>query len=460
VCCHTGKPDWGNGPKGEGRIFKISRTDQSAPLPVLTWAQSEKETVFAFDRPLEESVTQNLDPSKFRMETGRYVSAADRLETIRPGYAVVAMQQRQPRIEWPVKSARVAPDRRSIVVETDPRTAFVNGALAMSGLVGSKAIDVAFDLSGVSAEWLGKSGKSTRLWLPHPDFIAAREFTRGSTMHDALWKDVEQPGKLTVRGQLDLWQMLIPATQPTSKLDYTPEPETVTVGFKSDAGVTLEATGAKVDRVSANESRLTVVGAKENGWPAFTLNVATPAKSLDVSFFTDRDPRPRALPLRRFLMPFAKPAPPDDLRREIPEIAGGNKEAGRALFNGKATCYLCHKLNGEGNRVGPELSNLVHRDYASVLKDIVDPNAMINPDAVGYIVTMKDGSGVVGTRLAETDDELQIAQPGGAVAKLKRPEIVKIEPMTVSLMPVGLDKALTREELRDLMTYLLTESPK
>jgi putative heme-binding domain-containing protein len=85
---------------------------------------------------------------------------------------------------------------------------------------------------------------------------------------------------------------------------------------------------------------------------------------------------------------------------------------------------------------------------------------MINPDAVGYIVTMKDGSGVVGTRLAETDDELQIAQPGGAVAKLKRPEIVKIEPMTVSLMPVGLDKALTREELRDLMTYLLTESPK
>jgi putative heme-binding domain-containing protein len=114
-------------------------------------------------------------------------------------------------------------------------------------------------------------------------------------------------------------------------------------------------------------------------------------------------------------------------------------------------------LRGEGFRVGPELSNLMHRDYASVLKDISDPNATINPDAVGYIVTQGDGTMTVGTRLAETADELQIAQPGGAVAKIKKSDIRKIEPMSVSLMPAGLDKALTAEELRDLMTYLLTE---
>ena len=35
VCCHTGKPDWGNGPKGEGRIFKISLSGHSEPQPVL-----------------------------------------------------------------------------------------------------------------------------------------------------------------------------------------------------------------------------------------------------------------------------------------------------------------------------------------------------------------------------------------------------------------------------------------
>ena len=110
-------------------------------------------------------------------------------------------------------------------------------------------------------------------------------------------------------------------------------------------------------------------------------------------------------------------------------------------------------------RVGPDISNLPHRDYASVLKDIIEPSATINPDAVGYTVTLRDGTAIIGTRLAETETELQIAQPGGTVAKLTKSDIAKTEPMTISLMPAGLDKTLTAEELRDLMTYLLKEKP-
>jgi len=481
VCCHTGKPDWGNGPKGEGRIFKISYTDKYIPQPVLAWARSETETVMAFNREIESN--RRVVTAQIKMESGRYVSAADRLETIRPPYAVVAMQQKQMRTAIPVKRAELQSslpdsftDNRFLSLKTDPRVVAVNCAIQLTDArelrepwpSNVRALDVVHDLSGVTAFWrytrppvLASSGPVNQIttWLPHPDFAAAREFTDGSAMHKAFWQKMDLRGTLTLRGQLDLWQMLIPATQPLSKLDYMPEPETATVTFKSDAALTLEVTGAKVERVSANESRLTVEGARENVWPAFTLTVATPAKSLDVLFSTTRDPRPRALPVRRFLMPFAKPAPPDDLMRTIPEIAGGNWEAGRALFKGKAACATCHQLRGEGVRVGPELGNLVHRDYASVLKDIAEPSAMINPDAVGYVVTGKDGTAVVGTRLAETEDELQIAQPGGVVAKLKKADISKTEPMTVSLMPAGLDKVLTPEELRDLMTYLLTEQP-
>lgn len=453
VCCHTGKPDWGNGPKGEGRIFKISRSAKAAPLPVLAWAASETESVIAFDQPLDAAAWSDV-VARVKIESGRYVGAADRLETIRPGYAVVQMQQRQKRAGVAVKSARLSEDRRSVFIETAPRVDAVNYAFAIPG---AGTLDVAHDLGGVAAEWRGGESKWSG-WLPHADFIAAREFTHRSAEHDTLWKHVAEPGTLTLRGQLDLLQMLIPATQPLSQLDYTPAPETVTVTFKSDAALTLEASGAKIERVNANESRLIVEAARENVWPAFTVSVTTPAQSLDVSFFTNRDPRPRALPLRRFLVPFAKPAPPDDLARVIPEITGGNWDAGRALFAGKAACAMCHQLRGVGVRVGPELSNLVHRDYASVLKDIADPNATINPDAVGYTVALRDGSAVVGTRLAETADDLQIAQPGGAVATLKKSDIAKTEPMTTSLMPPGLDKALTAEELRDLMTFLLLES--
>lgn len=452
VCCHTGAPDWGNGPKGEGRIFKISFTDKTAPVPVLTWAASETKSVIAFDRPLDAAAWAGI-AAWAKIESGRYVDAADRLETIRPGYAVVKMQLRQKVAAVAVKEARLGTDGRSVVIETTPRAAAVNYALAIAG-----KLDVAHDLSGVSAAWSGPGSTPWSGWLPHPDFIAAREFTRGSATHEALWKGVATPGKLTLRGQLDLWQMLIPATQPISKLDYEPEPETVTVVFKSDAALTLDAPDATVQRVGETESRLTVTGPHPNHWPAFSMTMATPARTLDVSYFTQLDPRPRALATRRFFLPFAVPGAPDDLRRNIPEIAGGDWEAGRALFKGKAACATCHQFRGDGVKVGPELSNIVHSDYASLLKNITDPNASINPDAVGYTVTHKDGSIVIGTRLGETADELQIAQPGGAIAKLKKADIAKTEPMTVSLMPAGLDKALTPQELRDLMTYLLNEA--
>jgi putative heme-binding domain-containing protein len=461
VCCHTGKPDWGNGPKGEGRIFKISLTDQTAPQPVLTWPLSETETVIAFDRALETAAWSDV-AARVKIESGRYVGAADRLETMRPGYAVVNMQQKQPRSAVAVKNARLAPDGRSLVIETAPRTSAVNFALTTDNAKDGKALDVMHDLSGVTVEWHDFEGASRTkrpIWLPHPDFIAAREFTRGSGAHDTLWKKVATPGTLTLRGQLDLWRMLIPATQPLSRLDYEPEPETVTIVFKSDAALTLEATGAQVERVGETESRLTVIAPRENQWPAFILTLATPARALDVSFFTKRDPRPRALATRRFLVPFATPAPPDELTRKIPEIVGGSWSSGQALFIGKAACATCHQLRGSGAKVGPNLDNLIHADYASLLKNISDPNASINPDAVGYTVTLKDGTAVAGTRAAENAEELQIAQPGGAVARLKKSEIAKTEPMTVSLMPPGLDKTLTAEELRDLMTYLLTESP-
>ncbi len=448
VCCHTGAPDWGNGPKGEGRLFKISYTGTKVPQPVAAWATSETETVVAFDQTLSA-----VPP--VAAESGHYVFAADRLETIRPGYAVVKMQQRQPRDTLPVKTARMGEDGRSLIFETAPRTAAVNYAFTLAA-----KLDLAHDLSGVGAKWQSADGKTWTGWLPHPDLTAAREFTRGSATHDSLWQKTSTVGQLTLRGQLDLWQMLIPATQPLSQLDYTPEPETVTLVFKSDAALTLEAPDQKPERISEKEWRLTVATPRENQWLPFTIAITTPARTLDVSFFTARDPRPRALPLRRFLMPFAVPAPADNLKRDIPEIAGGNWESGRTLFKGKAACATCHQLRGDGMRVGPELSNLMHRDYASVLKDVVNPNAMINPDAVGYTVTLHNGTAIVGTRLAETDTDLSIAQPGGAVAVLKKSDIERAEPMNTSLMPAGLDKTLTPEELRDLMTYLLTESQR
>lgn len=453
VCCHTGAPDWGNGPNGEGRIFKVSMVKNSPPQPVMAWPLSETQTAVTFDRPVNPTDWDNLARQTW-IEAGRYVGAADRLEAIRPGYAVVKMQQKQLRTTIAVKSARVSDDRRSLVLETAPRSANVSYALALPN-----KLDMAHDLSGVSAEWTGTDSARWSGWLPHPDFIAARQFTRSSGTHDELWKQIASTGSLSLRGQLDLWQMLIPATQPRSSLDYTPEAETVTLTFRSDAALKLEVLGASVKQVNERESQVTVDGPRANHWLPLTLTVATPATRLEVSFHTTRDPRPRAIPTRRFLMPFVTAAPPDVDSRAIPEIAGGNYEAGHALFKGKAACANCHQLRGEGVRVGADLGNLVHRDYESVLRDILDPNATINPDAIGYTVLLKDGRTKSGTRISESPDELQLAIPAEKPLTIKKSDIDEINPLKVSLMPAGIEKLLSKDEIRDLMTYLLTEPP-
>lgn len=454
VACHSGEPDWGNGPTGQGKLFKISYTDRTAPQPVLTWPVSETETIVAFDRPLEGTAWDNL-ASAIKIDSGRYVSAADRLETLRPGYAAVGAQQREPRGNVVVKSAQVSADRRELVITTAPRASAVN-----YGLMIGNTLDVAHDLSGVAAAWQGADASAWRGWLPHADFAAARELTRASAKHDAFWPHLQAAGTLTLHTQMNLWQMLQPATQPGSTLDYTPPPETVTLVFSSDGKLDVDAPGAQVTRNGTDSIEVTVVDVRENAWQPLTVTLATPATRLDVSYHTTRDARPRALGTRRFLMPFAQPGAADVKAAEVPELAGGNWEAGRALFNGKAACAACHELRGDGKRVGPELGNLIYRDYASVLRDISDPNASINPDAVGYTIVTKDNNTVVGTRLVESAVAIHIAQIGGAVAKIQKADIVRSDPLPVSLMPPGLDKTLTPEELRDLMTFLLTTSPK
>src|SRR5262249_48192513 len=124
------------------------------------------------------------------------------------------------------------------------------------------------------------------------------------------------------------------------------------------------------------------------------------APRLELSWHTAEDSRPRALPLRRLILPWsrdegtAEPSAP-----ALPaELSGGSWSKGRALFFGKeARCSECHSLRGEGGHVGPDLSNLAHRDYASVLRDVREPSYAVNPDFLSYNVATADGRVLSGT---------------------------------------------------------------
>ncbi len=463
VCCHSGPPDWGSGPSHQGRLFKIRYTDSSAPQPVLAWAPDETTTVIQFDRPLPAGDWRDL-AARIRIESGRFVDAADRFEVLRPGYAIVRAELAEPRFRLPVKSAALGADGRSIVVETAPRTRAGGYAITLDtprpgkGIPQAPSIDLAHELGGLSASWHGDDGSHWSGWLPHPDFSVSRTLTRGSAAHEALRPLLARPGRLILRTQLDLSHMLQPAVQPGSKLDHTPEPETVTVTLKSDATLGLRAPGsvAKPNGREISFTRKILHGE----WQELEIELSTPATSLEATFTTAIDSRPRPLGIRRFLMPFATPPNPMALKTSIPEIAGGNYGNGRTLYHGKAACFTCHQFHGEGHAVGPDLSNTIHRDYASLLRDIVDPNASINPDAVTYQVELHDGGIVMGVRVGETEDELRFAAPGGHITAVKKSAIRNTTVLPLSLMPPNLLDALGEQEKKDLMTFLLTSPPR
>src|SRR5262249_39261462 len=184
------------------------------------------------------------------------------------------------------------------------------------------------------------------------------------------------------------------------------------------------------------------------------------ATSLDVSWSTKEDARPRALPLRRVLVPWASLERRDGEflpERDIPELKGGDWVRGRAVFYGeRARCSSCHKIRGRGGEIGPDLSNLVHRDYGSVYRDVHAPSAAINPDYVAHSVALTDGRILQGTPRTE-GDRLIVGDANGNQTVVARSEVESTSPSAISIMPEGLDAALGPEGLRDLLTFLLTD---
>src|SRR5262249_17476759 len=152
-----------------------------------------------------------------------------------------------------------------------------------------------------------------------------------------------------------------------------------------------------------------------------------------------------ALPLRRLLLPWARPPSetPEQKERDIPELAGGNWLRGEKIFFGDTVaCYKCHQVNGRGGKIAPDLSNLIFRDYESVRKDIVSPNAALNPDHLAYNVELRDGDALTGIIQSETPKQVVLADVSGKSRIVPRVEIASMRLSTVSLMPEGLDRAL------------------
>jgi putative heme-binding domain-containing protein len=144
-----------------------------------------------------------------------------------------------------------------------------------------------------------------------------------------------------------------------------------------------------------------------------------------------------------------------------PLLTGGDYERGRGLFFGEPLkCATCHRIRGEGGAIGPDLSNLVARDAGSVLRDIKEPSASINPDYVAYQLKHRDGSELTGFIRTQDVDSLHLVAADGKETMVRATDVKELRPSSLSLMPAGLLDTLKDGQVRDLLTFLLHEPPK
>ncbi len=137
-------------------------------------------------------------------------------------------------------------------------------------------------------------------------------------------------------------------------------------------------------------------------------------------------------------------------------LAKGDLAKGKMLY--MATCGQCHKLLGEGQNVGPDITGSNRADLNYLLENVLDPNAVIGKAYQLNLFTMKDGRVMSGVIKDETPAAVKIAMMGGVEFTLPQSDIAKREVSKLSTMPEGLFDALQPAQVIDLVKYLQSGS--
>jgi putative heme-binding domain-containing protein len=142
---------------------------------------------------------------------------------------------------------------------------------------------------------------------------------------------------------------------------------------------------------------------------------------------------------------------------QIAQSGTGDRAKGKAIFS--ASCAKCHTLFGQGGKVGPDLTPYQRHDVANLLLSIVNPSAEIREGFETIQAATTDGRVVSGLLIEKDPRVLILRGSDGQTITLRRDDIDEIQPQRQSLMPEGLLKPLSEQQVRDLFAYLRSSQP-
>jgi putative membrane-bound dehydrogenase-like protein len=184
----------------------------------------------------------------------------------------------------------------------------------------------------------------------------------------------------------------------------------------------------------------------------------TTAHRLQIEEITRRQPETADLTARILGKPFTKDRPrPDDLDAWLKRLDGhADVAAGRRVFFHPrlAGCSRCHRVDGRGQDIGPDLSSIGRTERRHILESILQPDNNVAPNYQVWLLVTKDGKVYTGMLMRTVLDEYTYADAQGTLFKLNTRDIVESRAVPKSIMPTGLADLLMDQEMRDLLAYL------
>jgi putative heme-binding domain-containing protein len=160
----------------------------------------------------------------------------------------------------------------------------------------------------------------------------------------------------------------------------------------------------------------------------------------------------------------AADAPVDRDNKPIPapaELAKLTGDAAKGQASFAPLCGICHQVNGVGIDFGPNLSDVGSRKSRELIAEaILEPSKVIEPGFEAVMIKLESDETAMGMVAAETDTEVTIKAMGGAKTTFKKADIVSRTKQPLSLMPVGLYRARSTDDLVNIIEYLAAQKKK
>jgi putative heme-binding domain-containing protein len=141
---------------------------------------------------------------------------------------------------------------------------------------------------------------------------------------------------------------------------------------------------------------------------------------------------------------------------DLGSLKPGDAQRGKAIFEGKGACLTCHRVNGKGSYVGPNLSEIgTLRGAGALERSLIDPTSGLMPINRPVRAVKKDGTVINGRRVNEDTYSVQLMDTNGRLVSLLKTELRDYTISTKASMP-SYEKELNPGELADVIAYLLS----